>query len=85
MQLIAITIHRNLLQAKIFGGILGGINHQQTLFMPLTNLQVKNASYDPDPKVSDRLPDQHGLYLLLKENGSKLWRFKYRIAGKEGL
>ena len=51
--------------------------------MPLTNLEVKNASYDPEKK--DTLPDQHGLYLLLRKNGSKLWRFKYRIAGKEGL
>lgn len=50
--------------------------------MPLTNAEVKNAKPDTAPY---KIADQHGLFLLVNPNGSKLWRFKYRIAGKEGL
>lgn len=32
-----------------------------------------------------KLTDGDGLHLLVKTNGSKLWRLKYRIAGKEKL
>ena len=32
-----------------------------------------------------KLADGEGLYLLLRPNGSKLWRFKYRFADKEKL
>lgn len=32
-----------------------------------------------------KLADGDGLFLLVKANGSKLWRLKYRIAGKEKL
>ena len=30
-----------------------------------------------------KLADDKGLYLLLTAGGSKLWRFKYRVNGKE--
>jgi len=29
--------------------------------------------------------DDRGLYLLTQPNGSRLWRFKYRFAGREKL
>ncbi|MGT0190797.1 integrase arm-type DNA-binding domain-containing protein [Burkholderia sp. GbtcB21] len=32
-----------------------------------------------------KLTDGNGLYLLVKPSGSTLWRYKYRIAGKENL
>jgi len=32
-----------------------------------------------------KLPDGKGMYLLVNPNGSKYWRLKYRIAGKEKL
>jgi len=32
-----------------------------------------------------KLSDGEGLYLLIKPNGSRLWRFKYRYGGKEKL
>ena len=32
-----------------------------------------------------KLADGEGLYLLVRPNGSKLWRFKYRFDGKEKL
>ncbi len=36
------------------------------------------------PGTSDRkLADEKGLYLLITINGSKLWRFKFRVNGKE--
>ncbi len=48
--------------------------------MPLTDSAIKTAK----PKPKDyKLSDAHGLYLLVKPNGSKLWRLKFRINGKE--
>ena len=48
--------------------------------MPLTDLAARNAK----PKEKQyKLSDAEGMYLLVKPNGSKLWRWKYRIAGKE--
>ncbi|WP_288806312.1 integrase arm-type DNA-binding domain-containing protein [uncultured Novosphingobium sp.] len=36
------------------------------------------------PGEKDRkLTDERGLYLLVRKSGSKLWRLKYRFAGKE--
>lgn len=48
--------------------------------MPLTDTAIKKLkSTDKPVKVSDG----KGLYLLVNPNGSKLWRWKYRAAGKE--
>ena len=48
--------------------------------MKLTELQVKRTK----PGVSPfKLADGGGLYLLVSPNGSKLWRWKYRVDGKE--
>lgn len=49
--------------------------------MPLTDTSVRNAK--PDPAKDYKLFDGHGLYLLVKKNGAKYWRFKYRFAGRE--
>ncbi|WP_233138923.1 integrase arm-type DNA-binding domain-containing protein [Aggregatibacter actinomycetemcomitans] len=44
------------------------------LTKPLTNTEVNNAK----PKAKEyTLSDGKGLYLLVKPNGSKLWRFNY--------
>ncbi len=48
--------------------------------MALTELECKNSK--PHEKTR-RLFDSKGLYLEIQPNGSKYWRFKYRIAGKE--
>lgn len=48
--------------------------------MALTAVAVKNAKPDDKPY---KLFDSGGLYLLVKPNKSKLWRWKYRINGKE--
>ena len=48
--------------------------------MPLTATAVKQAK----PKEKDfKLSDEKGLFLLIKRNGSKYWRQKYRFGGKE--
>lgn len=50
--------------------------------MPLTDLKVRSAK--PAAKQY-KLSDTGGLYLLVKPNGSRLWRLKYRLAGKENV
>jgi integrase len=48
--------------------------------MPLTDIQIKQA------QVSTKdiwLTDEKGLRLLVKTNGSKYWRLKYRFQGKQ--
>lgn len=50
--------------------------------MPLTDLDCKKAK--PKHKFY-KLSDSHGLYLQVMPNGSKYWRMKYRIYGKEKL
>tara|TARA_R110002074_G_scaffold33348_5_gene92863 strand:+ start:162 stop:1349 length:1188 start_codon:yes stop_codon:yes gene_type:complete len=50
--------------------------------MPLSDIKVRNLkSTDKAYKVSDF----EGLFVLVKVSGSKSWRFKYRIDGKEKL
>lgn len=48
--------------------------------MPLTDVAIRNAK--PREKAF-RLYDEHGLYLEVSPSGGKLWRWKYRIGGKE--
>jgi Arm DNA-binding domain len=50
--------------------------------MKLTDLQVRSAK-PTDKKY--KLADGGGLYLLVSPNGSKLWHYKFRVAGKEKL
>lgn len=50
--------------------------------MPLTETAIKAAKGESKPR---KLADERGLYLLVNPNGSKLWRLKYRLAGKEKL
>lgn len=48
----------------------------------LTDAAVRNAKPGPKPQ---KLTDGGGLYLLVQPNGAKLWRYKFRLNGKEGL
>lgn len=50
--------------------------------MPLTDASVRNSKPKDRPY---KLADGHGLHLLINPNGSRLWRLKYRVAGKEKL
>lgn len=50
--------------------------------MPLKDVTVR--SIKPKERAY-KLADEKGLFLFVKPNGSKSWRFKYRFAGKEKL
>lgn len=50
--------------------------------MALSDALIRNAKAGPKPV---KLSDGGGLFLLLNPNGSRLWRLKYRFAGKEKL
>jgi integrase len=48
--------------------------------MPLTDLEIRN--FQPGPKAYKKA-DGLGLFIEVMPNGSKLWRWKYRIHGTE--
>lgn len=48
----------------------------------LTDTLIRKAKAPATPR---KLSDERGLYLLLTPAGGRLWRFKYRFAGKEKL
>ncbi len=50
--------------------------------MALTATQVKNTKPGEKPI---KLTDGEGLYLEIRPTGTKLWRYRYRIDGKENL
>lgn len=50
--------------------------------MPLTDVKVRTAKAQDKPY---KLADGGGLYLLVKTNGSRYWRLKYRVLGREKL
>ncbi|MCH7821838.1 MAG: integrase arm-type DNA-binding domain-containing protein [Proteobacteria bacterium] len=47
----------------------------------LTDSKIRNTKPDPDRQI--KLADNQGLYLLIKSNGSRGWRWKYYFGGKE--
>lgn len=50
--------------------------------MALTDIKARRA---PPGERDYKLADEKGLHLLVRPGGSKLWRLKYRFAGKEKL
>lgn len=48
--------------------------------MPLNDIAIRAAKPGLKPV---KLSDERGLFLLVQPSGGKLWRLKYRIAGKE--
>jgi hypothetical protein len=48
--------------------------------MPLNDIAIRAAKPGLKPF---KLSDERGLFLLVQPSGGKLWRLKYRIAGKE--
>lgn len=48
----------------------------------LTDALVRNAKPADKPY---KMTDGGGLYLLVQPNGAKLWRYKFRLHGREGL
>jgi len=50
--------------------------------MSLTDAKIRNAKPAPKPY---KLTDGNGLYVEIRPTRTKLWRFRYRIAGKENV
>src|SRR6516164_2524103 len=50
--------------------------------MPLTDKAIKAARPREKPY---KMADGHGMFLLVRPDGSKYWRLKYRFGGKEKL
>jgi len=50
--------------------------------MALTDTRIRNAKPQAVPV---KLPDGGGLHLELRPTGSKLWRYRYRLHGKENV
>lgn len=50
--------------------------------MPLTDTKIRNTKPGEKPI---KLTDGGGLYLEVRPTGSKLWRYRYRIADKENV
>lgn len=50
--------------------------------MPLTDAKIRNTKSEAKPV---KLVDGGGLYLEVRPTGAKLWRYRYRIAGKENV
>lgn len=50
--------------------------------MPLTHFAITNAAAKDKPY---KLTDGDGLHLLVRPNGSKLWRMRYRFNGQENM
>jgi len=50
--------------------------------MALTDVKIRNAKPTSKPY---KLTDANSLYLEIKPTGSKLWRYRYRIDGKENI
>ncbi|HDQ4464838.1 TPA: tyrosine-type recombinase/integrase [Pseudomonas aeruginosa] len=50
--------------------------------MPLTDAKIRQAKPTDKPQ---KLADGGGLYLEVRTTGAKLWRYRYRIAGKENV
>jgi len=74
------------LAAGKFDGIFDGILRLQAYsillgntVMPLTDTRIRNAKPTSKPY---KLSDGGGMYLLVKPDGARYWRFDYRFAGK---
>ena len=70
------------LAASLIGGIYGGTGYERALTMPLTDTAIRSAKPAAKPC---KLADGGGLFLLINPTGSRLWRLKYRVDGREKL
>ena len=74
------------------GGTVWGIVLACEMDTPMALSDIKIKALKPSIKLDGtatskpyKVTDEKGLYLEVKPSGSKLWRFKYRFAGKEKL
>jgi hypothetical protein len=69
------------MEGRWFGGRNPRLtDHPPTV--PLTDVKIRQAKATAKAL---KLADTAGLYLEVKPNGAKLWRYRYRIAGRENL
>lgn len=50
--------------------------------MPITDTRIRNCKVRNTP---NKLADGRGLYIEIRPTGTKLWRYRYRIGGKENV
>jgi integrase len=70
------------LKSDCFAGIVAGINKRVPVDMPLSDAKIRNIKPTDKPQ---KLADGGGLYLEVRPSSAKLWRYRYRIAGKENI
>lgn len=63
-------------------GVVLGVRVADSFTRALNDAAVRNAK--PGSKAF-KLADGGGLFLLVQPNGAKLWRYKFRLNGTEGL
>ena len=73
---------RQLQVPRVFTAGTPSAPRSDTPTVPLSDLQIRKAKPKDRPY---KLADGAGLYLLVNATGSRLWRWKYRIAGREKL
>lgn len=61
--------------------IVGIPSHIPAFFM-LNDTQIRKAKPAEKPY---KLTDSNGLYIVINPNGSKLWRYRFKIDGKESV
>jgi integrase len=66
----------------VYLGVRRKSQNERTPTMPLSDIKIRNLK--PKEKAY-KVSDFEGLFVLVKVSGSKSWRFKYRIDGKEKL
>lgn len=71
-----------ILLGVFLGGTIKSVSCRYPQEMPLSEVAARAAKPTHKPY---KLSDEKGLYLLVKPNGSRLWRYKYRHAGIEKL
>jgi hypothetical protein len=80
--LASINNRHSPLPSEEIAGIVAGIKSRIPAAMPLTDSQIRNTKPGEKPI---KLTDGGGLYLEVRPTGAKLWRYRYRIAGKENV
>jgi Arm DNA-binding domain len=75
-------VHHNSFTVEKIGGTIWGYKQTYGGTMKLTDISCKTAKPKEKPY---KKADGGGLYLLIKPNGARHWRLKYRYLGKEKL
>jgi len=80
--MLSCRVQPSLPQSGVSLGVRARSNLEDTPMAVLSDAKIR--ALKPKAKPFKRA-DFDGLYLLVNPSGSKLWRFKYRLHGKEKL